>query len=189
MISFPSLKTLAALAMIIVGGGAWAGVWRTHSYIDESVAQYRAELSTRESVAAREAAQARIRSFADETKSKRAALAGQVTIDPIAATKIIESVGPAARVSLRVSDASAETVPLPSGAAARPLKVVGFLVEATGSFSAIMKAARMLESLPLPTAIRQLDIAQVPADQDTKGPRQWRLHMRIRLLTDSDLTS
>jgi len=175
--------------MMIIGCGAWVGVWRMHGYINESLAQYQAELSTRESANAREAAQARIRSLAEETKSKRALLAEQVTIDPIAATKIIESVGPAARVTLRVSDASAETVPLPPGSAAHPLKVVGFLVEATGSFSAIMKAARMLETLPLPTAVRQLDIAQVPADQNTKGPPQWRLHMRLRLLTDSNLTS
>lgn len=186
---FPSLKTIVAFVAVVVGLGAWYGVWLMQGYVVESLAQYQSEISSRMSAQAREAAQARVRSLAAETEHKRAALAKYVVVDPIEATKMIESVGVAARVTLRVNDVSPETIPLPPGSGARPLKAVGFLIEATGSFSAIMKAARLLETLPLPTAVRQLDIAQVPADQNAKGPPLWRLNMRIRLLTDSTLTS
>jgi hypothetical protein len=187
--SIPSLKTTAALATILVGMCAWYGVVYLHTYVVETATQYQVRASAARNSTAREAAQARIRALTTETAAKRASLSAFVQADPIAAAKAIESVGAAARISLKVSGASPEVFPIPAAASAHPLKAVGFVIEATGTFAGVMKALHLLETLPLPITMVQFDIAQVPTDASQKGAPQWRLNARMRLLTDSTLSS
>jgi hypothetical protein len=160
-----------------------------HTYVVQTATQYQVRASAARNSSAREAAQARVRALTTETAVKRTALKEFVQADPIAAAKAIEAVGVTARIALKVSGASPEIIPISAAAAAHPLKAVGFVIEATGTFAGIMKALHLLETLPLPITLVQFDIAQVPTDASQKGIPQWRLNARMRLFTDSNLSS
>lgn len=181
----PTLKTIIALILIVLGCGAWYGVWIVREGIVAEAAAQQARLAAQKSTSARDANQARTRALITETAEKRAQLAEYVHVDLIRAAETIEKVGPAAGVTLKVSGAFPETLPAPVGASAHPLRVIGFTIEAQGSFAGIVRAAELLETLPLPASIMQFDMAQVPQEPSGKGTPQWRLNARIRVLTDN----
>lgn len=185
----PARFSVIAIVILALSLASWAGVWYLWNAIGDAAATHAASQDSADSAIAQSAANARLRALALDTADARQALVQAAHADIVSSAKVIESVGPAAHVSLKVSGAYAEQVAPPPSASAYPLHAIGFNVEATGSFAAIMKAAELLDALPLSTSVEQFDIAQVPQDASAKAAPQWRLTERIRLLTDSDLSS
>jgi len=181
--------SIAAIALIVLALFSWVGVWYLWNQIGDAARTYAASQDNAESASAQNAVNARTRALARDTIDMRRALVEAAHTDIISAAKTIESVGPAAHVSLKVSGAYAEQIPLSPGAAAYPLHAIGFNIEATGSFAAVMKAAELLDALPLSTMVEQFDMALIPQDSSGKSETRWRLTERIRLLTDSDISS
>lgn len=185
----PARFSVIAIVLLALALSGWAGVWYLWSAIGDAATTHAATQDSADSTSAKSAANARVRALALDTATARQALMRSAHADIVSSAKVIESVGAAAHVSLKVSGAFAEQASPPPSAAAYPLHAIGFSVEATGSFAAVMKAAELLDTLPLSTTVEQFDIAQIPQDPSAKGGTQWRLTERIRLLTDSDLSS
>lgn len=185
----PLYVTIASLAAVCAGLLAWGGVWYLYASIIAAAEAHAATQLNAESQVARDAMQARTRALALDTMDARAELSRSVHADILSSAKLIESVGPLARATVKVSGAAEESGIVKPGGSGPQLHAIGFSVEVTGSFAAVLKAAQLLETLPLPTMIEQFDFARVPPDASGKSPAQWRLNERIRLFTDSDLPS
>lgn len=179
---------IAPLVALVLSCVAWGGVWFLFSAVNAAAATHTQTQASVESASARNAAKARMRALALDTADKRARLVELVHVDVIAAAKLIESVGPAAHVSLKVSSASEEQANLGS-TSGHPLRAVGFSIDAVGSFADIIKAAELIDTLPLPIVSQQFDILQLPSDPSGKSAPQWQLTERIRLFTDNALSS
>lgn len=183
----PSRQTILLIAALVGSLMLWVGVYQAAAYRERSIVAYAQAASEQASTATREAARARMRVLATETTEDRARLAAFVGADIIAVVRQIETVGPLAKVDLSVSSAFPEQVVSPPGAAAHPLRAVGFSVEATGSFAGVLKAAELLEQLPFPIGVEQYDLSLIPAEPGGASGRTWRLTERLRLLTDNDI--
>ena len=127
----------------------------------------------------------RTHALALDTAPQRAELKKLLDVDVVEAANTIESVGKAAGVSLKLGDALPETRPVSEGVT---LKAVGFVVEADGKFSALMRAATLLENLSLPSSITRLNIERAPKTSDS-APGLWHMSVYIRVLTTSDISS
>lgn len=135
-----------------------------------------------EQTALRQASALRTHALARDTKDVRAQLEAYAYLDVLSIVDTIESVKKDARVGIDIGQA------LSAGENATSLAhTVGFIVEARGSFSAITHAAALLQSLPIPSAVDQMQFERM---QDAAGsPNLWRLTARMRVFTTADISS
>ena len=172
--------------MLAVTALAWAGVvifaWLILGMHD----QRKQEQGSREQEVAQQTTAARTRALAQETAADRAALDAFTKVEVLSAVNLIESAGLPFGVHLHVRDAQpgSSAVKLPEGS----LSTVGFIIEADGSFSALMRAAQILESLPIPTSIEQLDLGGVLGKKEATND-SWHLNARVRFFTSSNISS
>ncbi len=106
-------------------------------------------------------------------------------VDVVSAAYMIEGVGKEAGVTVKLGDAVPEGV-APSDALAP--KTVGFVVTADGKFAALVRAAQLFETLPIPSSVTRVDIERAPRSSgDTSS--LWHMNVYIRVLTTSDISS
>ena len=171
------------LAAMLAWGGVVSFAW---TILEMQVA--RAALSgDLDQAAAKQTVAARARALARETTEERVALERSARVDVLSAVNTIESVGVSAGVTVHVSDARTE-----SSIAGNPggltLSAIGFVVTAEGTFTGLMRALLLLETLPLPTVIEEVELARPPIDE-TSGNVPWHLNVRLRLLTTANISS
>jgi|SRR3989338_6655303 len=167
-----------ALSLVAFGGAFYAGWYLLGE------ASVRAETTTSaDQRTSRAAFTERLRALAADTKIEREKLEAIGHRDVISIVTLIESVGPAANVTLRVSDALPEGVgmELPDGSHLAPIV---FVVSAEGGFAGLVKALGMLENLPLPAAVMQVELEK----SGEGATAMWRLSTRIRVLTTSAIS-
>jgi len=167
-----------ALSLFACGAAFYAGWY----LLGEATVRAEATTST-EQRSSRAAFTERLQALAADTKVERERLEAIGHNDVIAIVTRIESVGPAANVTLRVSDALPEGagMELPDGSHLVPIV---FLVSAEGGFAALEKALGMLENIPLPASVIQVEL-----EKGGEGAAAlWRLSARIRVLTTSAIS-
>ena len=169
------LLSLALVAWGAVGFFGWT------IYTDESDRLIQAE--NEQSASLERASVVRTHALALDTVAQGKTLGDLLNVDVVSVADMIEAAGKAARVTVRLGNAVPENVPTSE---ILPVKAVGFTVEATGTFSALMHLARLFEELPLPSTVTRLDLERVPAGASTS---QWRMNASIRVLTTSDISS
>jgi len=168
--------------------GAWTGVWFLDSAIADAAASREEERQSADQRLTRDAALARAQALIDDTAEERAQLSQLVSVDVVAAANTIESIGAASGATVKVVSANPEALSSANGAAAS-LHAIGLSVSAEGSFAAVMRAAALLETLPFPALVEQLDLTLVPdSGAPAKKPR-WRLSEQVRLLTTAVISS
>jgi len=71
------------------------------------------------------------------------------------------------------------------------LRAVSFLVEAEGSFAALMRTAELFETLPLPSSVQNLELERALSLNESAGKTValWRLTARISVFTSSEIPS
>src|SRR3989344_5315573 len=106
--------------------------------------------------AARRETELRLRVLARDTEVLRAALEENTRATPLSIVESIESVGKESGVSLEIGQVLA-SAPVPSASPSAPsVRTISVVVEATGSFTALMYTASLLSSIPLPSTINQI---------------------------------
>ncbi len=181
--------TLVSWISVAAAVCAWAGVIFFVIYVLHLKADRVAYLGSVDQSTAKQSAAARTHVFARDTTEERASLEKSTNVDVLSVVNLIESVGVAAGVKVQVSDVQNEsTIPGKNGAPA--FNAIGLGIQAQGSFSSLMRVAEMLESLPLPSSIEQLDIgrAQLGADPASDGTVPWQLNVRVKLLTTASVS-
>lgn len=110
-------------------------------------------------------------------------LKGLLDVDVVSASYLIEEVGRATGVKVRLSAAQPEGN-VESGIL--PLKAVGIVVTADGRFSDLLRVVRLIETLPVPSSVTRLDIERAPKSSgNTSGV--WHLNVYVRILTTTQI--
>ena len=172
--------TTVALAL-----SAWAGVgffaWTILNQESDRAGSVRATQESSE----KGAAAMRTHSLAQETAYERTQLATLFNVDVVSAATLIESVGKASGVEVRLGGAQPESAPPTTSGP--DVQAVGFVVEANGKFAALMRAAQLFETLPIPSVLTRVDIEQGPSTDGASGV--WHMSAYIRVLTTSNTSS
>jgi len=127
----------------------------------------------------------RLRALARDTREERALLDRIAGADITHIVDTIERAGRDAGVALEIGQA----LSAPSGDTPNPANAVSFFVSAEGTFAAVMRAARLLASLPLPALIEEVQFERIAAAPGRGGAAKWQLGVRIRFFTTSDISS
>ncbi|KKW19286.1 MAG: hypothetical protein UY63_C0017G0063 [Parcubacteria group bacterium GW2011_GWA2_51_10] len=154
-----------------------------HAARSEALERAQAETVTEESSMVFQA-------LARDTKDLRKQLDDMTRVDVLDAAGLIESVGDAAGVAIKINAASLEPVDGEESEDAE-LRAVSFLVEAEGSFAALMRTAELFETLPLPSSVQNLELERALSLNESAGKTValWRLTARISVFTSSEIPS
>lgn len=162
---------------------AWAGAI-LFAWLLLAMVQDRSILAgNSERTISKQATAAKMRALARDTIVERRLLDKKANVDVLSAVDAIESVGKISGAEVRVSDAQKE----PTITGNPSVNIVAFSVEAQGTFSAVMRALAMLETLPLPVSIRQFDLGRSSDNGSDAG--MWRLSLQLSLLTTANISS
>lgn len=173
---------IISYALILLAFFAWGALaWATSALSAAALA------SASNAVSAQQAQnqlsyQKRIAALALDTKTERDTLERAAGSDVVAIVNALENSDPSGKLGLKVNDAQQEGtgVTIPGGT----LNEVSFLVEATGSFQALMREISALEHLPLPSLVEQVELGRLTG----QGAR-WHLSAHVRLYTTAPISS
>lgn len=147
-----------------------------------------ADATESETAAARESTALRLHALVRDTKSAREQLDDLTRADFLSIADTIEGVGKVTGAKLKISGA----LPAPGDreqSGGTTLNETDFIVEAEGSFSALMHTAVLFENLPILSSMRSLEFQKTAVAGDGKKPAAWRLSARIRVLTAQNISS
>ena len=178
-------RTSTAITMLILALGAWSLVGYFAMQISSDETDRLATIEARQLAAMKDAASMRSHVLALDTARERTQLKELLDVDIVSAAYQLEEVGKIAGVAVHLGDAQPEALASVEGL---PVRGVGFLVEADGKFSALMRAAQLFENLPLPSRVTRLDLEHAPRSGAKPG-ELWHMKLQIRILTTSDISS
>lgn len=170
---------LLLIALSALSGAAYL------SYDVLAEARVRAQIATdAEQMVTRRAYNERLRSLAAETEESRARLDAIAGHDVVSIVDMIEGVGEATGVVMRVSSAlsGGDGTDLPGGTTLRP---VVFVLEAEGSYAEVNHAILLLEAMPLPSSIDQIALQR----GSEEGTTRWFASIRFRVHTTTNISS
>ncbi len=120
--------------------------------------------------------------------TQRAQLDALIAVDPASLADMINSVGTSTGVAIKISNASAENVSSVDGK--MTLQGFSFLASAEGNFASALYAASLLESLPIPSSVQQINLTHAESAVDTSGGNAaWQMSAQVRVLSVSNTSS
>jgi len=156
------------LALALWGGFAFL-VWTLYG----ERAAYALAQTTVEEESLRGQSTARLLAAVHDTEAERAALESLLNISILKAVEIIESTGKQAGAEVSIGEAT----PLSGASAPEALTTVSIVANASGSFSSLVRALGLFETLPVPSTLESFEMEKI----DTS----WRATVRIKVLLSS----
>ncbi len=152
-------------------------LWGAYGYIVLSFGSerdaYATLLSDNEMKDARERAVSRLRGSVRDTREERETLESLVAVDVIQAVSTIEAVGEATGATVRIDGAT-------SGAASEHVRTIVVAVTLEGSQASILRALTVLETLPFPAVVENVDLTGTQEGE-------WSARLRVRFITTSNI--
>ena len=173
--------TILSVAALIGSIAAWAGVWLMFSDISTRLANRTDTLSTLNSQSSKQASEVAVHALVSDTASQRAQLDAGISPDVVGIANQINAAGKAAGVRTTIGSASVVGTIAPAG-----VSDLEFVVQATGSFQQVWRAAQLFQTLALVSKVTELDFGQIP--NTGKGGSQWQLTSRIDVLTSAQVS-
>ena len=169
-----------ALILFLLSIGACAAAVYFASVINDTSAERAQSASNADTRAVRQETALRTQALAKDTESERSQLASIAQQDPLSLVDTIESVGTAVGVTIQLSNAQPDSDP--SDLLAQGVRPVEFIVDSEGSFPALMHASELLESLPMPSFVSQMQIIRLQnTPQETSA--RWHMTTYLHVLT------
>lgn len=161
---------------------SWVGVGLFISMIQTLRADYVAFVRQRQSLSEQDSRALQVHTHVQATTASRVQLDSLMTVDPASLADTLTAAGKSAGVAIKISDALSESAVTTSGKPAS--SAFGFVAMSQGSFAAVMYAAHILETLPIPSVIREIQLVRsvntVGAPTNTLI---WKMNAHIRVLT------
>ena len=171
---------------LVLAIALWAGVGYFLKVIADEEFTQTSRVSDAQQESVRQEAMLRIHAIARETKDARAELEKTAQVGVVEILETIERVGRDAGVSIEIG----EVLSSPGTGSASIVRSAAFVVESEGTFGKIMHAAALLESLPIPSSIDEIQFEQLPSSGSGRsGTSLWRLVVRMHFLTTADISS
>ena len=177
------------IAAVLVGGAAltWTGVVLFAQHIGNVEAARVVEIQDAQQSTTQQSALVRMHATAQDTAPDRARLDQLLTVDVSSAATILRNVGKTTHVVVKLSGALPEIPPPPSPSGTQ-IQAVGFSIQADGTFEALMRTAKLLETLPLASTVRRFDI-QRGQSAGGGGTGLWHMNVYLYVLTTSAIAS
>jgi len=187
-------NNIGTLALVAVAAAvaAWIAVFMYASWISAQQDALASQVTNVQSVADREIAATRLHALARDTQNQRTQLDGLTHTDVIGIANTIDSIGQIAGVKLNIGGATpGPAAQKASAGSVSTLHAVSFVVEADGTFSSLMHAASLLETLPVLSSVESLEFAHalLSTGAGSANSSAWHLTARIRMLTTADISS
>ncbi len=167
-------------------------MWSTVGFLAWSVSGNHIENLSAETLLEEEAgeieAALRLHTLARDTKDVRVELESLANKDAISIVEAIEAIGDDANVSIEIGQVLSEPPALAASPAVPALRNVGVAVEVLGSFRAVMHAAALMYSLPIPSVVEGMQLEKLPVEERTAG-KEWRLIMQVQVFTTANISS
>ena len=180
--------TYLSWGALFAGFLAWGCVvWFALIIADADTARASSQNSAQQT-SAKQTSDLRTHSLALETSNARAQIEAVAGADVVSIVDTINAVGADAGVRIKIGQA----LSAPGTKGDTLLRTVSFIVEVEGDFASVMQAASLLQTLPIPSAVDQLDFGYVPdiSGASTSGTRApWRLGAHMRFFTTADTSS
>ncbi len=182
-------KTIHLLAYLLLPLAllAWTGVVLFAWHIGARETEHADALTLAQQSSTQHDSSVRIHAFVQESAPARAKLDSILEIDIVSVANMIASAGKAAGVNVKLSGALPEQAPLPKPGGPQ-LQAVGFSVQADGKFAALMRAAELFETLPIPASLTRIDIQHTP-DSGGKKTDSWHINLYLIVFTTSNVSS
>ena len=182
-----SSATIIAGVSVLLASLAWAGVVYFDLSIQDSAQQSIELQNSAQTVNDQEATAIQLRQLAKQMTPAHTALQATLASDPLSLASMITTAGKDAGIILSVNNASADDSTASPVGDVSHIASVGFALEATGSFGALLRAINLLEALPVPSNIKQADLDLV----QNAGAKSasWHLLLHVRVLTASQISS
>lgn len=159
---------ILALGLLLLAIGAWCGFGYLVTLVHADRASYANAASSAAQESARGESTARLHSTIQGTEVERAALESIIRVSIVDAVETIEmALKQAGASDIQIGEATPLTTS-PQG-----LFTVSVVVTAGGSFVALLRAAGILEVLPVPSQMEQFEIS--------KTDKAWRLSARLKV--------
>lgn len=166
---------------------AWAATGWFSWTISSVEAQRANDIEEAQRSSAQQNTVVRIHALVQDTTVQRAELDQLLTTDVVSVANTLKGIGNAAGVNVTLSGAVPETSSDPASANS-DIQVVGFSLQADGTFAALMHAEELLETLPLASSVDRVDIQRAPTQAGAPNGL-WHLNAFIRVLTTAPISS
>lgn len=170
------LAVLSVFLAVLAWGAVGYLVWDTM----QNIAAKSDMSNVSKSSFAQRSLDAHIHALAISTATDRSQLNELFNADIVSIVNIIETAGSSVQAPTQITDASQA-----KSANASPVHTIVFTTQSIGSFSSLMRASELFETLPIPSSIEQVDLVR---SGEGKIP-QWHMNTRIRVLTTSNISS
>ena len=179
-------RTQMIVLVGILAIGAWAGVGYFAWTIQDSMGSFASRVATARQDFLQAESQVHTHLLVESSAHVRDQLTSALKIDFEHIVDTIESTGAASGAAVHIVDVVPET-PVTDPASQTQVTTIHFLVSADGSFSALMKAATLLETLPMPSNIESIDLSR--SGSDTSNKTVWHMGVRLRVVTSAHIAS
>jgi hypothetical protein len=175
--------TLFSVGVLVLALLAWAGVWFLFTDVSGRLNERAQTLSSAAVQNVQQESAIEVTALTSDTSAQRAALDDEVGADVVGIANQIQSAGKSSGATTIIGSASAAGAPN----AASGVSQLDFVVQSTGTFDQVWRAAQLFENLPLPSSVQELDFEQFPGASG-KGD-SWQLTADIEVLTSSAISS
>ena len=168
-----------ALALLV-----WTSVGYFITVISAEETAHLVRAADTQAAAERQAADIRLHALARETKSARDALSEIARTGIIEILESVEAVGKDVGTKTEIS----QVLTAPATEAASTLGSAEFVIKMEGTFSKLMHVIALLESLPIPSSVRELQLESASganvSEKNSSSP--WSAVVRVRFLTTAE---
>ncbi|HWP61069.1 MAG TPA: hypothetical protein VN495_00490 [Candidatus Paceibacterota bacterium] len=176
----PLLAWITCAAAVI----AWLLVIVCAFSVNAAIAGAQSDASAAQSASMQRNLAARTHTFATVIAPLGVQLQTYLGSDALAIAGMITKAGRDAGVALSLSNAAPDTTAAAAHSGNPAVSAITVTISGSGSFTALMHAAMLLENLPIPSALQNFDIGKTG---DAGSP--WRLDAGMRALTSQTISS
>ena len=179
-------STLTYLSFIVFALAlcAWAGTWIFYSNISSELSSRAQALSSSSAQNVQQENAAQLHALAEGTASNRAMLDQFVGTDVVGIANQIQAAGKSSGAETAVESATATTGQDPTSGTSE----LEFVIQSTGTFTQVWRAAQLFQALPLPSSVEELDFEQLPSATPGQSG-SWQLTARLIVLTSAQISS
>lgn len=174
--------TIFSFVLLIAAIAAWIGVWFMFSDTSSRLTDRSSALSTLSSQSSQQSKAIAVHALVSDTTSQRQQLDADVSTDVVGIANEINAASQSAGVQTTIGSASVITTSTAAG-----VNELEFVVQASGTFQQVWRAAQLFQTLPLASQVPELDFEQLPSSG--KGATQWQLTAHIDVLTNAQVSS
>ena len=178
---------LVSWILCAAAAAIWIGVGFFAYSISAMQSQRTLDLQSAQSQSSQAVQASFTHSFVAKTAAERSELDTLSRVDPSEFAQLITGAGSGSGIALSITSATQQpSVPLDAGAV---MNSYVFLASSHGSFDSVIQAAKLLETLPAPSTLGQMEFTRAPSNPGVPGSSgqssQWVMNAQIQVFSES----